>query len=365
MRTWAGKTLLLSLACALATGAFGCARKGAPQDDKADKRADDKPISAQTVQVALKPMPRYVTLTGSLVADRKSSVAADVAGKVLSVMVDRGSVVKAGAVLVVLDKRSAAIRSREATANVDLARSQAALARDECARADELLASGALGKAEFDRIKTQCQTSASSFEAAQARRDSALQSLGDAVIKAPFAGIVSERLVNVGEYVQPQTQVVQLVAADPIRLQLNVPEALLANVGMDTPVELSVSAFPDAWFRGTIQYMSAALRERSRDLLVEAVVPNPEQKLRPGMFALARLPLPKAEAPVVPQASLKVEGELVRLFVDRGGTLEERIVELGARDGDVVEIRKGVTRGESVVSPFPSEAKDGARIAAR
>jgi len=364
MRTWAAPTLFL-LACALGTSAAGCAKKTAPQDDPADKRAEAKPISATTVPVAIRPMPRYVTLTGSLVADRKSAVAADVSGKVLSVRVDRGSVVKAGQVLLVLDKRSASIRSREAAANVELARSQAALARDECARADGLLASGALGKAEYERIKTQCQTSASSFEAAQARREAAIQSVGDAVIKAPFAGIVSERLVNVGEYVQPQTQVVQLVAADPIRLQLNVPEAHLANVGLNTPVELSVAAFPDTWFQGTIQYMSAALRERSRDLLVEAVVPNPEQKLRPGMFALARLPLPKAEAPVVPHASVKVEGELVRLFVDKSGTLEERIVELGARDGDVVEIRKGVTRGESVVSPFPLEAKDGARIAAR
>jgi membrane fusion protein (multidrug efflux system) len=365
MRTWVGPILLASFV--LGGGVLGCAR-GASENDANEKRAKQeelKPIQASTTEVVLRPMPRYVTLTGSLVADRKSAVAADVSGKVLSSLVDRGSVVKAGAVLMVLDKRSATLRSREAAANVELARSQAALAREECARADGLLASGALGKAEYDRIKNQCETSTSSFEAAQARREAALQSLGDAVIKAPFAGIVSERLVNVGEYVQPQTQVVQLVAADPIRLQLNVPEALLGNVGPNTPVELSVSAYPDQWFKGAIQYLSASLRERTRDLLVEAVVPNPEQKLRPGMFALARLPLPKAEAPVVPLASVKVEGELARLFVDREGTLEERIVELGAKDGDIVEIRKGVTRGEAVVSPFPSEAKDGARIAAR
>ena len=353
------------LSAVIAVSVFGCSGPSAPKDDKPAKVDEDKPIQAKTVTVSAQPMPRYVTLTGSLVADRESAVAADVSGKVLSVLVDRGSIVKAGTTLLVLDKRSASIRSREAAANVELARSQASLAREECTRADGLLATGALGKAEYDRIKNQCDTSASSYEAAQARREAAIQSLGDAVIKAPFDGVVSERLVNVGEYVQPQTQVVKLVAVDPIRLQLNVPESLLGNIGAGTTVELSVSAFPDHWFTGTIRYISAALRERSRDLLVEAVVPNPDQKLRPGMFALSRLPLPKDDAPVVPQASVKVEGDLARLFVEKNGTLEERIVELGAREADVVEIRKGVTAGESVVSPFPPEAKDGARIAAR
>jgi membrane fusion protein (multidrug efflux system) len=349
----------------LALAAVSCSR-GAPSGaDKPVQEQAAKPLQASTVKVTTHPMPRYVTLTGSLVADRASSVAADVTGKVSSVLIDRGSIVKAGDILVVLDRRSATIRTREAAANLQLARSQATLAREECGRADGLFQSGALGKAEFDRIKTQCQTSDSSFEAAQARSEAALQTLGDAVIKSPFNGVVSERLINVGEYVQAQTQIVQLVAVDPIRLQMNVPEALLANVGPATPVELQVAAYPDEWWSGTVRYVSASLRERTRDLLVEAVVANPEQRLRPGMFALARVPLPKADAPVVPQASVRVEGDLARLFVDHDGTLEERLVELGAREGEVVEIRHGVKTGEAVVSPFPAEAKDGARIAAR
>jgi membrane fusion protein (multidrug efflux system) len=348
----------------LALAAISCA-KPAPQADKSAHVAEEKPIQASTVQASTHPMPRFTTLTGSLVADRASAVAADTTGKVLSVLVDRGSVVKQGDVLVVLDRRSATIRSKEAAANLELARSQAALAREDCARADGLFQSGALGKAEYERVKTQCQTSNSSFEAAQARSEAALQTLGDAVIKAPFAGVVSERLINVGEYVQAQTQIVKLVAVDPIRLQMNVPESLLGSVGPSTPVELRVSAYPDQWWTGSVKYVSAALREQTRDLLVEAVIPNPEQKLRPGMFALARVPLAKAEAVSVPQASVKVEGDLARLFVDHEGTLEERLVELGAREGDLVEIRHGVKAGEAVVSPFPREAKDGARIASR
>jgi membrane fusion protein (multidrug efflux system) len=282
---------------------------------------------------------------------------------VLELPVDRGSLVKAGAVLAVLDRRNAAIVSREAEANVSLAQANSELARVNCERADGLLSSGAIGKAEYDRTKSACETTKLSVDAAQVRREAALKTLGDAVIRAPFAGVVSERLIDVGEYLQPQSQVVHLVASDPLRLRLSVPEQTVGQVQQGMTVELQVSAYPDTWFPATVRYMSAALRESTRDLLVEAVGPNPEQKLRPGMFAVARVVMPKAVTTVVPEASLHFDGELARVFVARQGHLEERIVELGSRDAQLVEVRRGVKSGEAVVSPFSIDAKDGAPIA--
>jgi len=308
-------------------------------------------------------MPRFITLTGTLAADRESNVAADVSGKIFEVLVDRGSLVKAGSVLAVLDKRSASIVSEEAEANVALARSNAQLARTNCDRAGELLRSGALGQAEYDRTMSQCDTSRSSLTAAEARREAALKSLGDAVIRAPFAGIVSERTIDVGEYVQPQTQVATLLAIDPLRLRISVPERNVSAIAQGMEIQLQVSAYPDEWFKGNIKYVGAALREQTRDLLVEATVPNPQQKLRPGMFAVVHVILPKAPATVVPEASLRMDGQLARLFVADKGQLQERIVELGTRDAQLVEIRRGVQSGESVVSPFSVEAKDGAQVA--
>lgn len=339
----------------------GC-QPGAPAADKPNA-PETPPLQVATVPAVSRPMPRYVTLTGTLVADRESNVAADVTGKVLEAPVDRGTLVKAGGVLAILDKRSATISSREAAANVDLAREQAELARMDCTRADDLRKSGAIGQAEYDRTKSRCQSTQLSVDAAAVRREAALKLLGDAVIRAPFAGVISERLVDVGEFVEPRTAVVQLVAIDPLRLRLNVPEQLVGQVQQGMAIELQVSALPNTWFAGTIKYASAALREQTRDLLVEAVVSNPEHKLRPGMFAVARVLLPKAPTTVVPEASLRVDGELARLFVERQGHLEERIVELGTRDANLVEIKKGVVSGEAVVSPFALNAKDGATVA--
>jgi membrane fusion protein (multidrug efflux system) len=322
-----------------------------------------KPLQVQTVPAESRPMPRFITLTGTLVADRQSNVAADVSGKVLEVLVDRGSLVRAGGVLAVLDKRSASIVSKEAEANVALARSNSDLAKSNCDRASELLSSGALGQAEYDRTMSACETSKSSLAAAEARREAALKSLGDAVIKAPFAGIVSERAIDVGEYVQPQTKVANLLAIDPLRLRISVPERNVATIAQGQEIQLQVSAYPNEWFKGSVRYVGAALREQTRDLLVEATVPNPEQKLRPGMFAVVRVVLPKASATVVPEASVRLDGSLARVFVADKGQLQERIVELGTRDAQLVEIRRGINKGETVVSPFSVEAKDGAQVA--
>ena len=361
---WVGSVLALGLMVLVMCAGSAC-KSGAPagQPGAAKDTAEEASIAVSTVPAVSRAMPRYVMLTGTLVADRESNVAADVTGKVLTAPVDRGSVVKAGAVLAVLDKRSATISSREAAANVDLAREQADLAKLDCARADELLRTGAIGKAEYDRTKSRCQTAQLSVEAAAVRREAALKQLGDAVIRAPFSGVVSERLVDVGEFVEPRTPVVHLVSTDPLRLRINVPEQLVGEIKQGMSIELRVSALPDTWFAGTIRYIGAALREQTRDLLVEAVVPNPDQKLRPGMFAAVRLIMPKTPATVVPEASLRFDGELARLFVSRQGHLEERIVELGTRDDHVVEIRKGVATGEAVVSPFAVNAKDGAAVA--
>ena len=325
--------------------------------------AKPAPLHVQTVSVQARPMPRFITLTGSLTADRQSDVAANVSGKVLEVLVDRGSLVRAGGVLAVLDKRSADIVSKEAEANVSLARSNAELAQSNCERADELLRTGALGQAEYDRTMSACETSKSSLAAAEARREAALKSLGDAVIRAPFSGIISERAIDVGEYVQPQSQVVSLLAIDPLRLRISVPERHVATIAQDMEIQLQVSAFPNEWFLGKVRYVGAALREQTRDLLVEATVPNPDGKLRPGMFAVVHLVLPKAPVPAVPETSVRMDGPLARVFVADQGQLQERIVELGTHDAQWVEIRRGVSSGEAVVSPFSAEAKDGAQVA--
>jgi membrane fusion protein, multidrug efflux system len=328
-------------------------------------RSDEKvePITAvATATVAAQPMPRYLALTGSLIANRQSQVAADGVGRVRETFIERGSVVRAGDLLVQLDVRSARLSKNEARAQAEASRSQRDLAQRECERSERLFAQQAIGQSEYDRSRAQCSSSQWSSEAALARAELADQAFGDAAARAPFAGLVLERHVSIGEYVRPGTPVASLVQIDPLRLQLTVPESDVGRVRSGQNVEFEVSAFPGERFSGAITLVSPAIREGSRDRVVEAIVKNPDQKLLPGMFALARVEVARDERAVVPPSAIRGQGSKSRIFAVVDGHLEERLVQLGERQGDLIAIEKGLAAGERIASNASANLRDGLRV---
>jgi membrane fusion protein (multidrug efflux system) len=131
----------------------------------------EQPTRLETVTVAEQPMPRFLSLTGTLAANRASQVAADGAGRVRDTFVERGGVVRAGELLVQLDSRSARLSESEARAQVEVLRSQHAAAQRECERAERLLHDRVIGEAEYDRLRAQCSSSEWSSQAAAARAE--------------------------------------------------------------------------------------------------------------------------------------------------------------------------------------------------
>jgi membrane fusion protein, multidrug efflux system len=127
-------------------------------------------------------------------------------------------------------------------------------------------------------------------------------------------------------------------------------------------VDFRVTAFQEQQFKGSIRYIGPTLRAGSRDLVVEAVVPNPEKTLRPGMFATAKIALGESPAPVIPLSAIRVDGNLRRIFVLVGDHLEERLAKLGEERDGVVEVEQGVIAGEKVVTPLTPEVRDGAKV---
>jgi membrane fusion protein (multidrug efflux system) len=349
------------LAAALAAG---CAPAGASERNAAASSAPvaDPTVAVTAVRIAARPVPQVLTLTGTLTPNRKSDVAADAAGKVAAALVERGSVVAAGAPLVRLDRRSAELADEEARAQADAARTQQALADTECARARKLWAAGAINEAEHDRALAQCESARQQAAAAAARARLAGKSLRDAVVRAPFRGLVADRFVTEGEYVRPDTRVATVVEIDPLRLELSVPEAAVGALQRESEVAFQVAAFPGQTFRGHVRYIGPAVRRQSRDLIVEAVVANKDRRLLPGMFATANLVTGSEARPVVPAAAVKRDGDVDRVFVVAGGRLEERLVSLGAHDGDGIVVTSGLKSGERVASPVSDDLRDGARV---
>lgn len=348
--------LLGLLALAACHRQESAAPAGAPEPEPA-------PIAVTTRVAEEKPMPRYLRVTGELKGSQDAMVAADATGKVKEVKVERGSVVQAGDPLIILDERTAALSLKEAEASVASAQLKLTWVSDELKRNAPLAAERAISDSDFQRLKNDKASAETSVTAAIARRDSAKKALDDSVIRAPFAGTVAERLVEQGEYVRTDSQVVHLVAIDTLHLLLNVPETAVGALQEGQAVGFSVPAYPEQDFTGTVKFIGAAVRGSARDLVIEAEVKNTDGRLKPGMFAEGRLSLGSEPSVVIPAKALRTEGSTKKvLVVNQEQRVEERLVEVGETQGDQVAIRRGVEKGERVIVSPPAETADGMKV---
>ena len=319
-----------------------------------------KPVRGATVEASGHSFPRFLRVTGQLAAKSDSIVAADSPGKVVEASVERGSVVKAGDVLARLDDRQPRLTLEEATAAVDVAKTRLELATHEQKRNQPLAESKVIADSDYQRLLTEVTARRAEVAANTARRDQAQKMLDDCLIRTPFAGVVAERAVDVGEFVGPGSPVARVVESAELRLVLNVPETEVAGLVVGQKVEFTTAAFTDRQFVGTLKYIGAAMREISRDLVVEAMVDNAKGELRPGFFCDARILLREEKAVSVPLKAVRVDGTKRKVFViQKDQTLSERLVEVGeTRDGRI-EIRRGLKAGESLLAAPDMEAADG------
>ena len=322
------------------------------------------PVSVETASVTHEKMPRLLTLTGSVIPDRQSEVAANVSGRVTATYVERGMPVKAGQVMAVVDSKAAGFQAAAAMAQSQAAQTQVNLARQECDRADTLFGQGAIPKSEYDRLKTQCTSQLYQANAAQANADLAGKLAGDTIIRAPIDGIVGERYVNVGEYVQPPTRVASVYSVNPARISISVPEPAVGRIQVGQSLDIEVSSWPDRTFPATVRFVSPALRTQTRDLIVEAVAKNDDLALKPGMFATVKLVVGEEELPTVPLDAIKTDGTVRRLFVAQGSNVVELVVKTGlTKDGRIAVIEPLAADAKVVVRPPPG-LSDGSAIVA-
>ncbi len=343
---------------------------------------------------------RFLRVTGSLAADEQAEVAAETGGRVIATPVERGTRVAAGTVLVRISGTEADASLREAEANAAQIEARLGLSAGEPfdpARVPEVLNAKAsldwaeadfnrikalldqkvVSQSEFDQKQTQmnaamqqyktaqnaAQQSYRSLQAARARVDLARKAAADTVVKAPFAGLVAERVVSTGDYVTRGTKVATIVRIDPLRVELTVPEQYLSQVTEGQPVKLTVDAYAGETFPARVRFVSPALKTDQRALTVEAIAPNRDGRLKPGLFATAFLQKPAAApALLVNATAVETIAGTSRVYVIKGDKAEERIVTTGEKLGDRVEITTGVMAGESVAVNPRGKLTDGARI---
>jgi membrane fusion protein, multidrug efflux system len=374
-----------------------CSTANGKTDDRA---AAPLAVSVSPVAATEQPIARFIRVTGTLTAEEQADVAAETSGRVISTPVERGTPVSQGTELVRLSAVETEASVKEAEANaaqiearlaqpatgsfdvnrvpeVANARANFALAESEFSRIEKLLAERVVSQSEYDQRKTQVEAARQQLEsakngaeqqyqalqAARARVTLARKAASDTVVRAPFSGVVVERLVSTGDYVTRGTKVAQVVRIMPLRIALTVPEQFVADVKVGQPVSFSVDAFSGRAFDGRVRYVSPSLRAEQRALTVEAVVPNSNGELKPGMFATALIQQPnKVQAVLVPTAAVRVVSGTSRVFVIAGDRAEERLVTTGQVLDQLVEITAGLSRGEKVATANVPQLVDGVKV---
>jgi membrane fusion protein, multidrug efflux system len=388
----------LTLTGAVVAALFSAACTG--ERTSAAAPPEPTPVSIRAAQVESRSIDRFLRVTGSLAADEQADVAAETGGRVIGTPVERGTRVTAGAVLIRISPAEADATLREADANAaqlearlglaagqtfdavrvpDVLNAKASLdwAEAEFSRIKALLDQKVVSPAEYEQRLTQMQAarqqyqaalnaaqqSFRSLQAARARVDLARKSAADTVVRAPFSGIVAERLVSTGDYVTRGMKIATVVRIDPVRVELTVPEQYLSLVTVGQLVRLTVDAYPEEVFTAKVRFVSPALKKDQRALTVEAVAQNADNRLKPGLFATALLQQPAAApALLVPASAVETVAGTSRVYVIAGTKVEERIVTIGEKLGDRLELASGVKPGERVAANPRGKLADGARV---
>lgn len=362
--------------------------------------AKPEPLAIATATVEERAIDRFLRVSGSLAADEQAEVSAEATGRVVETPVERGSRVAQGTVLARISGAEASAQLQEADANAaqiaarlglepdqtfdprrvpDVMNAKASLdlAEAEFARMRSLLEQKVVSQSEYDQRRTQveaarqqyqiaensAQQSYRSLQAARARVTLARKAMADTTVRAPFAGLVAERLVSAGDYVTRGTRVATVVRIDPMRVELTVPEQSVSLIKVGQLVKLSVDAYPNEIFEAKVRFVSPSLRTDQRALTVEAIAPNTGGRLKPGLFASAAIQQPIGPAALlVPAGAVETIAGTSRVYVVKKDTIEERIVTIGERIDDRVEITSGVQKGEVVAADPRGRLADGIAV---
>nr|WP_040716242.1 efflux RND transporter periplasmic adaptor subunit [Caenibius tardaugens] len=317
--------------------------------------AERPPVAVTATFVEPRDVPTALQAVGSLRAVQEVMLAPEVAGRVTAIRFQPGARVGAGAPLVQLFDGPERADRAAAVAKADLARVQ-------LARSRELAPSGAESKDVLDQRRAEYAQAMAAVHQLDAR-------IAQKRVVAPFAGQIGVRRINLGQYLNPGDAVASLTALDRLYADFNVPQQDLAQLHVGGTVQLTSDAWPGRTFTGRVTTIEPRIGEDSRNVMVQALLPNPGQLLRPGMYVNVALELAaQTGALVVPATAIQTSASGDSVTVIRGrtprkeGNAEMVGVVTGRRIGDSVVVTKGLKPGDVVVTEGQIRVQPGAPV---
>jgi len=311
---------------------------------------DSKPaVPVEASKVVAAPLSEQVTAIGTLLSDEAVTISSEIAGRLKEIHFEEGQPVEKGALLFSLD-------DSVYRAQLDDASAKLKLAAQTNKRTSTLFSNKYATAQSADEASSNLAVNTAAVELARVQLDKTR-------ITAPFAGIVGLRHVSAGEYITAGQALVNLEAIDPVKADFRVPEKFLPAIRVGQTIKIKVDAFPEDSFEGRVYAIDPRLDVAGRSLLVRAMVPNRDQRLRPGLFARVTVLLQlKEDALSVPEQAIVPQGESQFVFKIVDGKVKLTKVKIGTRREGRVEIVEGLTAGDQVVTAGQLKIRDGSPV---
>jgi RND family efflux transporter MFP subunit len=343
---------------------LGCSQGSAAEDEEATD------VTVEVAVVKQRPIAHVLAYSGDIVGEVEVKVYSTIPDRIVSLNVEEGQAVTAGAVIAVIRADMLGQGVQQAQGGLAAVRAQVAGLRDNLARQERLLSSGVVTQAQVDATRFQLQAAEAQTAQLEATVGSAQTRRSDANVRAPISGIVGQVFVEEGDLAAPQIPICTIVRMDRVEVHINVPERELGLVRPGLEADIRVASLGDRVFRAPVSEISPVVDRLSRTAQLRIMLDNADHAIRPGSLAEVRLEVERHDdAVVVPQYALVLderedETAQFRAYVlrDGGRTVAERRVRVGFYDGDDVEVLEGLSAGERLVVQGQHLLRDGAEV---
>jgi len=330
------------------------------------KEKKEQPEIAVNVRIATaekKKIQPYLETTGTLKANEEVAVSSEVDGIVRQIRVDEGSPVNKGTLLVEINEIDYILDWKRSEAALKQAEANLANAKAEYKRKNTLYQEELITRQQFDDITTKIALAEAEIDRAKATLSISKEKLTRTKVYSPLNGAVKEKRVSVGDYVRNGTPLLQLITINPLKLNFTISEKDAASIKIGQEVAFSVDSYADKQFKGRVSLLYPNVEEKTRTLQAEALVPNADHLLKPGYFArtLIYTAAPR-EVVLAPITALLYDNAVIRIFVVDGDKARERVIKIGGKYGEFVEVLEGLKEMEQIVVIGQNNLSEGVKV---
>ena len=327
------------------------------------KVTEEKVMNVKVLAAEMKSFRPFVETVGTMKPNEEVIVSSEVDGIVKNLRVNEGASVSKGMVLVEINETDYRLEVNRADAALRQAEASLANAKLEYERKASLYKEELVTKQQFDDISARLALADGELDRAKASLSLAKEKLSKTKIYSPLEGIVREKRLTKGDYVRNGSQLLWIVQTDPLKLSFTVPEKDMGKLKIGQDVLFKVDTYPDTEFKGRLGTIYPSLEEKTRTLQVEALVPNHDNRLKPGLFAKVTLYTGQArDIVIVPITAVLYEDSRVKVFIAEGERAKERPVKIGTKYGEYLEIVEGIQKGEMVVVAGQNNLAEGVKM---